>query len=139
MVIGIAVACLLVCSCQKNKVMGERKFVQSLIRNGDIIANAIRRFHERKKRYPHRLEELKPNFLVASPPLGIEVKDGWFYTTRDDPFYGGWSLWVEIKPKFSSSRFSFGDVIAYHPSHRYHEEGYGGKLERIGNWAYYHE
>ena len=56
-----------------------------------------------------------------------------------EPLRRRWALFVRVNREYAPNRWSFGDTFAYHPGGRYPREAYGGILERVGRWGYYHE
>lgn len=114
-----------------------------------IIA-AIRKHEKDHGRPPERLQELVPRYLPAIPsPGNVSRSINWEYEGADKdspyplsdaPHDGKWTLGVRVRRDFCSRcGGSFGDTFAYHSSENYSEMDYGGTLEKVGDWGYYHE
>jgi hypothetical protein len=115
--------------------------------NAGALLRAIQRYESEHARPPATLTELVPGYLPRLPDPGPVARNGWSYRVgaRPDPEWEPppdqpWSLGVQVRSGFCPAcGFSFGDYFAYHPTGRYPRAAYGGILERIGGWGYYHE
>jgi hypothetical protein len=107
------------------------------------IQNAIRRYERENLRLPGNLKELVPDYLTALPPPTGSAVGEWNYSSGEpDGANGppGWTLWVVARDGFCPRHpGSSGDVLVYRGGDGvYPEEAYGGKLERIHDWGFYH-
>lgn len=105
---------------------------------GTELVHAINRFESKYAHPPPTLEALVPEFLAVVPSTGMPAYPDWRYVLGEDARerYSGnpWVLYMDC-----SSGFINFDMFLYFPNQNYPESGYGGWLERIGNWAYVHE
>jgi hypothetical protein len=115
------------------RMLGFRRQAQ----RGNVLVRAVERYTERHGRPPPALGALAPEFLPSVPPTGMPAYPKWRYvvgeqarTWDDNP----WVLYMDC----SSGGINF-DRFVYFPKQNYPEEGYGGQIERIQNWAYVHE
>lgn len=98
------------------------------------LVAAIRQFVRDRGQAPANLRDLVPGYLAAIPdglpPLRIET-----HTGSPDSYAGNdWILIAAV----SSGILNF-DSWLYFPNGEYPEQGYGGSLQRIADWAYVHE
>jgi hypothetical protein len=100
-----------------------------------VVPPAVRAFAQREGRPPASLQELVPRDLAAVPATGfgayseIEV-----WPEGRVPEGDTWGLAIPM-----SQGILNWDLLLYFPSGRYPPIGYGGRLERFGEWAYVHE
>lgn len=111
-------------------------FVQLAERSQPLVT-AIHRFESERGRPPQALDELVSQYLATIPGTGMPAYPDYEYVVDtaaqpSDP--ERWLLSVETP----SGGINF-DCFIYLPSQQYPENGYGGRLERIGEWAYVHE
>lgn len=87
---------------------------------------------------PETLADLVPDYLPEVPHTGMMAYPKYEYFSGDKAkeWYAG-NPWV-ISVDTPSGGFNW-DVILYFPKQNYPKHGYGGRLERVGNWAYVHE
>ncbi len=102
------------------------------------LINAIEKFRREKKREPYNLQELVPNYLAKIPQTGMTVYPRFKYSTsqenRGRNHFKSYQLQVS-----TSFGFINWDTFNYWPESDYPAEMYGGRVERIGAWAYVHE
>jgi hypothetical protein len=100
------------------------------------VVNAIRRFSEERGRAPKDLQELVPGYLPEVPRTGMPACPAYKYVAGEDgDCYGNpWALFVNTL----CGALNF-DMFVYFPLQNYPRYGYGGSLERVGEWAYVHE
>lgn len=87
---------------------------------------------------PASLESLLPDYLPSIPSTGMMAYPRYEYHVGPDASEelngNPWALTV-----FTPSGGINFDSMLYLPQGNYPETGYGGYLERIGDWAYVHE
>jgi len=111
-----------------------RAFHQLAERSKPLI-EAIRGFEQKHGRPPESLEALVPEFMPSIPSTGVRAYPEYDYSTASKNFDGNpWVLTVSTP----SGGINF-DQFMYFPLTNYPEQGYGGWLERVGDWAYVHE
>lgn len=99
------------------------------------LIEAIERFNNDSGRYPLSLEELIPAYLPEVPGTGIPVYPGYMYSCADDETpYKKYELLVQC-----SKGSREGDSFFYWPEGNYPEHIYGGRVDKIKDWAYVHE
>jgi hypothetical protein len=80
-----------------------------------------------------------PSIEVAAPPAWLYGDPGMIIGPPTVP-KSRWALGIRVKSDFCPRcGMSFGDTFVYHSDGVYPEKLYGGVLERVGVWAYYHE
>lgn len=111
-------------------------FLRLAERSGPLIA-AIKAYEKDEGYPPQNLELLVPKYLPHVPSTGMGAYPKYEYVVNavagkfdDNP----WVLYV-----FTPSGGINFDQFLYFPLQNYPKEGYGGSLERIGDWAYVHE
>lgn len=106
-------------------------FEQMAERTKPLIA-AIRKFEKEEGRAPAELKELVPKYIAAVPSTGIGAYPEYRYEKLEkdsDP----WELRVDC----SRGPLNW-DEFYYRPSEKYGKR-YGGWVEPMGTWAYFHE
>lgn len=102
---------------------------------GKPLVAAIHKFVEDHERPPATLQDLVPNYLPEVPGTGMPSYPEYQYSTAPDQWDGNpWVVYV-----MCSSGFMNFDKFMYLPRQNYPRTGYGGALERVGEWAYVHE
>ncbi|MFK7778753.1 MAG: hypothetical protein QM501_11665 [Gimesia sp.] len=102
------------------------------------LIQAIKQFENDYGAPPKELVELVPDYLPAVPDTGIRACPEYHYDSGDiaRKQYDG-NPWVL---RFPTPVFGVGfDEMLYFPKQNYPKHGYGGVLERVGDWAYVHE
>jgi len=103
-------------------------------RSKPLVA-AIHAFEQKHGRPPEALQALVPEFLPSVPSTGMQAYPEYRYSApatnhHDNP----WVITI-----FTPSVGINFDQFMYFPLTNYPETGYGGWLERVGDWAYVHE
>ncbi|KAF0245375.1 MAG: hypothetical protein FD180_1690 [Planctomycetota bacterium] len=103
-----------------------------LARNSSPLVSAIRKFETDRGRPPADLEALVAEGYIAAVPATPCGCSDYRYNvkSRGNP----WTL--TVTPPF---RGIGSDRFDYWPHQDYPERDLGGRYERIGDWAYYHE
>ncbi len=116
------------------RMAGIRAFVD---RTPSLIA-AINQYVKEQSVPPATLSDLVPAYLPTLPCTGMSAYPTYRFMSGDQcrKEYGGnpWAIIVD-----TPSAFLNWDQIFYLPDQNYPEYGYGGGIERIGEWAYVHE
>ncbi len=102
------------------------------------LIQAIKAYERDHSAPPKRLDDLVPDYLPVVPDTGIRACPEFHYHSGDiarKQYEGNpWVLW------FPTPVFGVGfDEMLYFPKQNYPKVGYGGGLERVGDWAYLHE
>jgi hypothetical protein len=117
--------------------------LQAVVADAAPIITALNAYtRDHKGEAPTTLTKLVPDYLKALPVAGpVSRKGEWLYKLAvRNPEQGKWQLGVQVRKDFCSRcDFSFGDTFVYHASGKYPREGYGGILEPVAGWGYYHE
>ena len=109
-------------------------FGKLAIRSQTVI-DAISRFTIAKGHPPATLQDLVPEFLPAIPSTGMPSYPNYEYSTESERWKGNpWVLYINTPIGVINW-----DMFLYFPLQNYPEEGYGGRLQRVGTWAYVHE
>ena len=99
------------------------------------LIGAIEQFRLENKRVPHTLQELVPNYLAEIPQTGMAAYPQFLYD-RNAPAEGYFQTYeVKVRTGFGFAYDSFN----YWPEGDYPAQMYGGRIERVGDWAYLHE
>ena len=118
--------------------LGERvrhgAFVQLAARSAPLV-QAVRDFEAKQGHPPSQLDELIPAFLPALPGTGLCAYPGYAYFQGAEAKRFADNPWVLLVP-VGSMDF---DKFLYLPRQNYPDHGFGGTLERMGDWAYVHE
>lgn len=102
------------------------------------LVQAIEAFKSARGHWPSQLDELVPDFLPAIPSTGMSAYPHFeYHATADTPENHSGNPWVLILQ--TPMGFPNWDRFMYFPRQNYPERGYGGRIERLGNWAYVHE
>jgi len=111
-------------------------FLKLAERSGTLVQT----IHAYEAKYgvpPASLQSLVPEFLAVVPRTGMGAYPDYRYVVGEEAQRFGsnpWALYVSTP----SGGISF-DKFLYFPSQNYPDKGFGGRLERIGDWAYVHE
>jgi len=105
------------------------------------IIEAIHAFKKGNNRWPSTLDDLVPEFLADVPHTGLAAYPDYTYHSRTEgneyifnrEYNNPWVLVIYVIHGFNF------DKMLYFPDQDYPERGYGGWLERMGDWAYVHE
>lgn len=119
---------------QQTRMAGMRAFTE---RAKPLVA-AIHQYERDHHAPPGSLATLVPRYLPEVPSTGMRAYPEYYYSTgdecrrryQDNP----WALSVSTPIGFLNW-----DCLLYFPRRNYPERGYGGSLERVGDWAYVHE
>lgn len=103
-------------------------------RSTPLVA-AIHAFEQKHGRPPESLQALVPEFIPSVPSTGMGAYPEYRYSTPATNHDG--NPWV-ITVFTPSGGINF-DQFMYFPLTNYPKTGYGGWLERVGDWAYVHE
>ncbi len=114
-------------------------FLQLAERSRPLI-DAIKGYEVRHGRASADLSELVPEFLPTIPATGMAAYPEYKYWRRTDK--DGETEWdgnpwiLYLHTPLAGPNF---DMFLYFPLQNYPKTGYGGSLERLGDWAYVHE
>ncbi|MCW5557110.1 MAG: hypothetical protein KIT22_04640 [Verrucomicrobiae bacterium] len=111
-----------------------RAFHRLAERSKPLVA-AVHAYEQKHGRPPESLEALVPEFIPFVPSTGMGAYPEYRYSTPATNHDG--NPWV-ITVFTPSGGINF-DQFMYFPLTNYPKAGYGGWLERIGDWAYVHE
>lgn len=112
-----------------------RHEVECVTARGEPLVRAVHAFEAKHGRPPESLDQLVPAYLPEVPPTGIGAFPDFRYITGKAESYDG-NPWVLIVIPPIAAGF---DTLMYFPRQNYPATGYGGWLERVGDWAYVHE
>ncbi|WP_339688503.1 hypothetical protein [Gimesia maris] len=136
LVIVVYVPCFLLGNAWERRVWTARWEAFSH-RSQPLIA-AINDYERQHGAPPESLTVLVPDYLPAVPDTGIRACSEFQYFTGEDARqqYAGNPWALQVLPPVFGVGF---DLVLYFPKQAYPEKGYGGWLERVGEWAYVHE
>ena len=104
------------------------------------IIDALDAYRHDNGKFPAGLPGLVPAHIASLPATGFTFDTEWQYrVSREADDY---DLWVWVPSDYcppTRSFMHFDDCFVYRHSGVYERLEYGGVLERIGRWAYYHE
>jgi hypothetical protein len=125
------------------RVWQERKQALLQVRQeAQPILAALEAYHRDHGHYPSSLERLCPAYLprISLPTLPGYGTFGKAWEYRWSDTCAPYELVLAVPPDFCPRcSLSFGDCFVYSPTGDYPRFAYGGALERIEDWAYYHE
>ena len=112
--------------------------MRSFSQRSQSLINAINAYERDHSAPPGSLDDLVPDYLPAVPSTGMMAYPEYQYYTDDEAkeHYADnpWALSV-----FTPGGGINFDMMLYFPNQNYPDRGYGGGLERVGDWAYVHE
>ena len=137
----LMVSALYISSCiggiilgHKTRMAGMRSFAQ----RSQFLINAISSYERDHSAPPHSLEDLVPEYLPAVPNTDMMAYPEYCYhagnEAREHYADNPWALSV-----FTPGGGINFDMMLYFPKQNYPDRAYGGRLERIDDWAYVHE
>ena len=100
------------------------------------LVDAVRAYEEKHGRPPDSLEALVPEFIPSVPTTEMGAYPKYKYSVVTNTNYSG-NHWI-ITIFTPSAGINF-DQFMYWPLTNYPARGYGGWIERVGDWAYVHE
>lgn len=133
-----------------------RETLRTQLREVQPLLTALEAYHQDYGAYPLTLNALVPKYLpeVPKPPFDFEA-EWWYSPYRGDLLRWGepsnpanagvevpedtYHLWVWVPTEITPVRGLYRDALVYRPNQEYPVYGYGGTLERIDGWGYYHE
>ncbi|MBX7244117.1 MAG: hypothetical protein K1X53_01385 [Candidatus Sumerlaeaceae bacterium] len=111
---------------------------RSAASRAEPLIAALWHYHGDHQKMPEDLNQLVPSYLPEIPATGLglypEFKYSRLPTGAKDDYGNSWTLVIPC----TSGGVNF-DTFRYHPSGVYPKDGFGGSLERVGDWAYVHE
>lgn len=110
---------------------------RALAERSKPIVAAIRKYEMEKGKPPATLEALTPEYLPLVPNTGMVAYPNYEYVVGDNAKSYDNNPWV-LFVRTPSGGINF-DQFMYFPKQNYPATGYGGWLERLGDWAYVHE
>ena len=109
--------------------------VSRVVHDASRLTNAIRAYSKAQGTPPSSLDALVPSFLQAIPSTGMGAYPSFEYQVGPQaPAGEEWAISVS-----TSLGILNWDILLYLPSGQYPAYGYGGRVERFGDWAYVHE
>ena len=111
-------------------------FDRLALRSAPLVA-AIKSYETEHRKPPPTLEALVPAYLPQVPRTGIMAYPRYEYHTGAEAMAFDNNPWVLVIPT-PSGGINF-DQFMYFPLQNYPQQGYGGSLERVRDWAYVHE
>ena len=101
------------------------------------LVTAIKNYERSHGGPPPSLDSLVPEFLDAVPGTGMAAYPDYQYFAGDVARRHEQNPWILVVPA-PSGGINF-DKFLYFPLQNYPQRGYGGWLQRMGDWAYVHE
>ena len=113
-----------------------RHAFRDLADRGSVLAKAIEQYQRMQGTPPAALEDLLPVYISEIPSTRMPAYGPWEYEVGKPGEWDGnpWVIYL-----YCSSGVLNWDMFLYFPLQNYPDEGYGGTLERLGDWAYVHE
>ena len=99
---------------------------------------AIEKFQRDKQRAPRDLQELIPVYLAEIPATGMSAYPQFRYENREQSGKNARFQSYQLQVATSVGFINW-DTFNYWPEADYPAQMYGGRVERIGAWAYVHE
>lgn len=100
------------------------------------LVDAIGAYHSENGIYPTSLDVLTPDYLEELPTTGMAVYPNYEYLVGETANQYDGNPWVIDMNVGYGMGF---DRFLYFPLQNYPDNGYGGRIERMGGWAYVHE
>jgi hypothetical protein len=108
-----------------------------LAQHSNGLVTAIKNYERSHGAPPPSLNSLVPSFLDAIPDTGLAAYPDYQYFVGDVARRYEQNPWILVVPT-PSGGINF-DEFLYFPLQNYPQRGYGGRLQRMGDWAYVHE
>ncbi|HDZ69119.1 MAG TPA: hypothetical protein ENH43_01715 [Phycisphaerales bacterium] len=108
-----------------------------LAERSELLIQAIKKYELKYSNPPSSLENLVPEFLPNIPHTGIGAYPAYEYKVGDEAQNFANNLWC-LLIQTPSGGINW-DIFIYFPNQEYPKRGYGGVLERVGDWAYVYE
>lgn len=103
----------------------------------EALISAIHAYEQRSGAPPSSLELLVPSDLAEVPTTGLGNLAPFHYRRAEGTNLVMGDRWaLRVNPPQIGLGF---DTLFYIPSEQYPERGFGGRIERVGRWAYVHE
>lgn len=137
--VGLALAVLFLISSFVGIRLGVtvwRERVRRVVIHSKPLVAAIHAFENANGRPPASLDELVPVHLPAVPETSIGIHPRYKYVVGQPGDRDGNPWALTVTPPCVPGGF---DVLMYFPQQNYPERGYGGRLERVEDWAYVRE
>lgn len=115
---------------------GRSKAFERLAVRSVPLVESIHGYEREHGTPPPSLEALVPQYFDAVPSTGIGAYPDYVYLIGDDAQSRSGCEWMLEVPAYVILGW---DTFLYFPSGEYPERGFGGWLERMGDWAYVHE
>ena len=134
-----------------------REQIRKDIRTVEPLLSALEMYRADCGAYPPTLSHLTPQYILSIPPPSFDFPaDEWQYVSgraevqawADEKREGEpplelpdqvYSLWVWVPAGYTPLSGLLSDALVYHSNEQYARFAYGGGLEPIDGWAYYHE
>jgi hypothetical protein len=113
-----------------------RGFHQLAFRSAPLV-HALAAYTTDHGNPPETLNALIPDYIQKIPSTGMGAYPAYQYAAGDEARKWNDNPWVLSVE--TSRGFLNWDRFIYFPMQNYPATGYGGSLERIGEWAYVHE
>jgi hypothetical protein len=108
-----------------------------LAQRSNGLVTAIKNYERSRESPPPDLGALVPEFLDAVPGTSMAAYPEYQYLAGAMAARFEQNPWILVVPA-PSGGINF-DEFLYFPLQNYPQQGYGGWLQRIGDWAYVHE
>ncbi len=122
----------------------KRQELLTAVSRSESLLRALEAYRADHDVYPASLPPLSRRYLKAIPKPGLPFEGDWQYERgpggSGDPRV--FELYVVVPRNYDPlvrGWVHFDDCFAYRSDAQYPREAHGGVLERIGDWAYYHE
>lgn len=109
---------------------------ESLAARSAPLVDAIRQYETDHGRPPETLEQLVPDYLDAVPSTGLAAYPAYHFDGKPNPEWFMRNSWVIFMHVSRPGNF---DRFVYFPNQQYPDEFDGCGLQRMGDWAYYHD
>ena len=99
---------------------------------GQAIIDAVEAFHRDRGAYPDCVEDFVPAYLKEMPKTGLAGYPEFNYRKGDDaiPYV------VSVDTPRGALNW---DEFIYWPTGDYDKQYWGGRIEPVGKWVYFHE
>ena len=108
-----------------------------LAERSDPLVQAIKNYEVQYEKPPARLADLVPEFLPRISGTGMGAYPGYKYMVGDEAQKFAEDAWCLVV--YTPLGGLNWDMFIYFPNQNYPEQGYGGNLEKVRDWAYVHE
>lgn len=114
--------------------------MERVVAKGDVVVDALMKYHEEHNKYPDSLNELVPSYLDSIPKFDNEISSDPYYMKipkeHENEYYFGFKIAIYDNKKFMVIGAKATNLLIYYPSENYPQRKFTTVHKRVGRWAY---